>query len=325
MRSIVCVWSFLTALLLTFALPAQGDDAGDVTASLEATSSVVPAGSDIGLRLTVTVHANTSIAAEILAGMRIETTINGAKGPSMISGQSSKKVAVLAGTKIERSFSIPSGQITSDPVGSVTRVTLSWPGLPGASAAVSIAPDASGLDLASFDLTKTRVMLVTNYGNMVVKFLPEKAPKHAENFIKLAKKGFYDGTRFHRVIKGFMIQGGCPNTKEGAVGAPGTGSPGYTINAEFNDVKHVKGILSMARGGDPNSAGSQFFVVHGTAPWLDGQYSAFAQLESGQDALDKIANVEVGMGGGGEQSVPRKPIHLIRAVVLPVLKKDGGE
>ena len=123
----------------------------------------------------------------------------------------------------------------------------------------------------------------------MVEFWPDVAPNHVRNFLKLAQSGFYDGTAFHRVIKNFMIQGGCPNTKEGATGEPGTGDPGYRIPAEFNDVKHVRGILSMARSSDPNSAGCQFFVMHGEAPGLNGQYTAFGQLESGLETLDKIA------------------------------------
>jgi peptidyl-prolyl cis-trans isomerase B (cyclophilin B) len=156
---------------------------------------------------------------------------------------------------------------------------------------------------------------------MVVRFWPDKAPKHVRNFIKLSKEGFYDGTKFHRVIKDFMIQGGCPNTKEGATGRPGTGSPGYTVPAEFNkDIRHVKGVLSMARSSDPNSAGCQFFVCHGDASSLDGSYSAFGTLDAGYDTLEKIVNVRVEPNDMGEPSSPVEPVHLYAAVVLPVKK-----
>jgi peptidyl-prolyl cis-trans isomerase B (cyclophilin B) len=156
---------------------------------------------------------------------------------------------------------------------------------------------------------------------MTVGFRPDKAPNHVKNFVKLAKEGFYDGTKFHRVVKGFMIQGGCPNTREGAKGMPGTGNPGYSVNAEFNDIRHERGVLSMARSQDPNSAGSQFFVLHGTAPHLDNQYSAFGQLVSGLDTLDKIASVPVRQQPqGGETSAPVEPVHLHQAVVLPAFK-----
>ena len=126
----------------------------------------------------------------------------------------------------------------------------------------------------------------TTEGAMSFEFFPDKAPSHVKNFLDLAEKGFYDGTCFHRVIEGFMIQGGCP---EGT----GMGGPGYTIDAEFNDVHHERGILSMARAQDPNSAGSQFFVVHGEAGFLDNQYTAFGRLVDGDGTLEKIAKAKV--------------------------------
>jgi len=128
----------------------------------------------------------------------------------------------------------------------------------------------------------------TNYGRIVLKFFSSLAPGHVKNFETLAKKGFYDGTTFHRVIPGFMIQGGDPNTKPGATGRPGTGGPGYQIKAEFNDTHHARGILSMARSQDPDSAGSQFFITVGDAGFLDHQYTAFGQVVQGMDVVDKI-------------------------------------
>jgi peptidyl-prolyl cis-trans isomerase B (cyclophilin B) len=125
---------------------------------------------------------------------------------------------------------------------------------------------------------------------MVAEFFPDVAPKTVENFKKLANKGYYDGQCFHRVIKGFMIQGGDPNTKDPAKEAQwGQGGPGYTINAEFNDKPHVRGTLSMARTSDPNSAGSQFFICHGDPHFLDHQYTVFGKLIKGDDVLEKIA------------------------------------
>ena len=119
-------------------------------------------------------------------------------------------------------------------------------------------------------------VLKTSEGEMVLEFWPDVAPGHVDNFKKLARKGFYDGTCFHRVIKGFMIQGGDPLTKDEAnSGRWGTGDPGYKIKAEFNDKPHVRGVLSMARSQDPNSAGSQFFICHGDPRFLDKQYTAF--------------------------------------------------
>jgi len=137
---------------------------------------------------------------------------------------------------------------------------------------------------------KEVAVIKTTEGDMVIEFWPDVAPKTVENFKKLAAKGFYDGTCFHRVIKGFMIQGGDPLTKDEAKEAAwGTGDPGYKVKAEFNDKKHVRGVISMARSQDPDSAGSQFFICHGTADFLDGKYTAFGKLIKGDEVLEKIA------------------------------------
>ena len=125
----------------------------------------------------------------------------------------------------------------------------------------------------------------------MIEFFPDKAPGHVENFIKLANDGYYDGTTFHRVIPGFMIQGGDPNTKSDDRSSHGQGGPGYTINAEFNDISHVRGIVSMARTNDPNSAGSQFFIVVSDSLFLDKQYTVFGKVVEGMDVADKIVNV----------------------------------
>jgi peptidyl-prolyl cis-trans isomerase B (cyclophilin B) len=133
-------------------------------------------------------------------------------------------------------------------------------------------------------------ILTTSAGEMVIEFWPEVAPGHVENFKTLAKKGFYDGTCFHRVIKGFMIQGGDPLTKDASKeDLWGTGGPGYQIKAEFNDRSHVRGVISMARSNNPDSAGSQFFICHGSPAFLDHQYTAFGKLIKGDDVLEKIA------------------------------------
>jgi peptidyl-prolyl cis-trans isomerase B (cyclophilin B) len=147
-------------------------------------------------------------------------------------------------------------------------------------------------------------VIKTAYGEMTIAFWPDVAPKTVENFKKLARSGFYDGTAFHRVIKGFMIQGGCPNTKAGESGMPGTGGPGWKVKAEFNKKPHVRGVISMARSSDPDSAGSQFFLCHGNAGFLDGKYTAFGELVKGDDVLEKIANLPTSHGGGGEKSTP---------------------
>lgn len=147
-------------------------------------------------------------------------------------------------------------------------------------------------------------VISTAYGDMTLSFWPDVAPKTVENFKKLAREGFYDGTAFHRIIKGFMIQGGCPNTKAGASGMPGTGDPGYKVKAEFNDKHHARGVISMARAAHPDSAGCQFFICHGEAGFLDRQYTAFGQLTAGDSVLEQIATVPTKAGGGGEKSTP---------------------
>lgn len=130
----------------------------------------------------------------------------------------------------------------------------------------------------------------TKFGDIEIEFFADVAPKTVENFVKLVKSGFYDGLAFHRIVPGFVIQGGDPNTKSAANrGRWGTGGPGWTIKAEFNKNKHSRGTLSMARSQDPNSAGSQFFIVLKDSNFLDGQYTAFGRVTAGMDAVDRIA------------------------------------
>jgi len=137
-----------------------------------------------------------------------------------------------------------------------------------------------------------RAVIETRFGEIEIELLSQKAPGHVKNFLELARKGFYDGTTFHRVIPGFMIQGGDPNTKDqkASRSAHGTGGPGYTIKAEFNDTSHARGVVSMARSQDPDSAGSQFFVCVADARFLDRQYSAFGRVVRGMDVADKIVS-----------------------------------
>ena len=174
-------------------------------------------------------------------------------------------------------------------------------------------------ETASMDKDQKEVaVLKTSAGEMVAEFSPDVAPKTVENFKKLAKQGFYDGTAFHRIIKGFMIQGGDPNTKDLTNESRyGTGGPGYQIPAEFNERQHVRGVLSMARSADPNSAGSQFFICLGTASSLDRQYTVFGHLIKGLDVLDKIGNTPVTRGNGGENSKPTTRVALESVKIVP--------
>ena len=139
-------------------------------------------------------------------------------------------------------------------------------------------------------MAETKAVIETKFGNIELKFFPDVAPGHVNNFIELAKKGFYDGTTFHRVIPGFMIQGGDPNSKDPDKSKHGMGGPGYTIKAEFNEKPHKKGTLSMARSAHPDSAGSQFFICVADAPFLNRQYTVFGEVVSGMDVADKIVN-----------------------------------
>jgi len=160
-------------------------------------------------------------------------------------------------------------------------------------------------------------VISTLHGDMVVSFWPEVAPGTVENFKKLSKQGFYDGTAFHRIMKGFMIQGGDPLSKEAGNPNVGTGGPGYHIKAEFSTNKHVRGVISMARSGDPDSAGSQFFICLGDAPFLDGQYTAFGQLVKGDDVLETIGSTSTSMSGGGERSKPTRRIEVKSIRIVP--------
>ena len=164
--------------------------------------------------------------------------------------------------------------------------------------------------------SKEVAVISTSAGKMVVEFWPDVAPNTVANFIKLSKEGFYDGTAFHRIIKGFMIQGGCPKTKAGGKGMPGTGGPGYQIKAEFNGKSHVRGVISMARSASPDSAGSQFFICHGPSAFLDRQYTAFGELIAGDDVLERIATIPT-KGSGGEKSTPIDRVEIQSITIVP--------
>src|SRR5437868_515604 len=161
-------------------------------------------------------------------------------------------------------------------------------------------------------------VIKTNEGEMVVQFWTDAAPSTIENFKKLARSGFYDGTIFHRIVKGFMIQGGDPNSKDPAKeNSYGQGDPGYKIKAEFNDHSHERGVISMARGPDPDSAGSQFFICLGPVPRLDHQYTTFGKLIKGDDVLGKIGDTAVTRNSMGENSKPTTRIVIEKIDIVP--------
>ncbi len=166
-----------------------------------------------------------------------------------------------------------------------------------APAAPPSAPDEGKVEAAMEKVAEAAppeiaVITVTDFGVIRVRFFEDKAPNHVKNFKKLSRNGFYDGTTFHRVIPKFMIQAGDPLSKDDNPNNDGMGGPGYKIDAEFNDTPHKRGVLSMARSKDPDSAGSQFFICVADARFLDGQYTAFGKVISGMDVADKIVAVQ---------------------------------
>lgn len=160
-------------------------------------------------------------------------------------------------------------------------------------------------------LKHPRAIIKTKLGDMEIKFYPDVAPKHVENFVKLAKAGFYNGTIFHRVIPGFMIQGGDPNTKDSLKkDTYGQGGPGHNVKAEFSDIPHKRGIVSMARAADPDSAGSQFFIVVEDSRFLDRKYSVFGEVTKGIGVADKIVNL-----ARDERDNPRERVEMTVTIV----------
>ena len=161
--------------------------------------------------------------------------------------------------------------------------------------------------------------LHTSSGEIDIRFFPDVAPNHVKNFIDLAEKGFYNGTKFHRVIPGFMIQGGDPNTISGSPATWGTGGSGKNIAQEFNSISHKRGIVSMARSNDPNSASSQFFIVVKDSTFLDNQYTVFGQVTKGMDIADKIVSAPT-----GDQNRPNNPTTIDKIVIRDAKPEEQG-
>lgn len=160
-------------------------------------------------------------------------------------------------------------------------------------------------------------ILTTDHGQIVFEFWDDVAPLTVENFKTLAREGFYDGTCFHRLIPGFMIQGGDPLTRDESKERHwGTGGPDHNVVAEFNDNNHVRGVISMARSSDPNSAGSQFFICFDKADFLDGQYTCFGQMVSGEDVLTHLEKTPIKMSSGGERSKPVSRVQLNKVEII---------
>ncbi len=197
-----------------------------------------------------------------------------------------------------------------------------------AKTAAAKAPNAQAAAGKAGSAADEVAVMETSKGRMVVEFWAKEAPMTVANFKKLARQGYFDGQGFHRIIKGFMIQGGDPKSKNPKAPDLGTGDPGYKIKDEFNAHRHEKGVLSMANSGTPNSAGSQFFIMHAMASHLDGHYTAFGRLFEGIDVLDQIANSPVGPNAGmqGEMSKPLEWTTVKSVRIMPraawMAKKD---
>ena len=198
------------------------------------------------------------------------------------------------------------------------------------SSATTSAPPAATAPPAAAKASKNEEKAMSNYqdkvaelhtsaGEIDIRFFPDVAPNHVKNFIDLAEKGFYNGTKFHRVIPGFMIQGGDPNTISGSPATWGTGGSDKNVNAEFSSVKHKRGIVSMARSTDPNSASSQFFIMVADYPSLDGKYSVFGQVTKGMDVADKIVGAQT-----GQNDRPLNPTTIESVKIRPANENEKG-
>jgi peptidyl-prolyl cis-trans isomerase B (cyclophilin B) len=184
--------------------------------------------------------------------------------------------------------------------------------------AATFAADEKKEEKSPMNSSNEAAVIKTSEGDMVVQFWTDAATNTVENFKKLARQGFYDGTIFHRIVKEFMIQGGDPNSKDPAKeNSYGQGGPGYNIKAEFNDHSHDRGVISMARSSDPDSAGSQFFICLAPVHRLDHQYTTFGKLIKGQDVLEKIGDIPVTKNSTGEPSKPTKRVVIESIKIVP--------
>jgi len=310
----------LGALLCTSAAPAQ--DVPGVRALLVAEQAFVLSAGDVTLRLALDVEKEAQLPADLLSGVMLDSKVDDKTAAQIREAGKGGAATVAAGTHIDRKITLPVSRLAPTAGSEMIKVALQWPGLTGGNCVVTVVPDSSKIALDDLDLDKTRVVLVTNYGSMTLGFYGDKAPGTVKNFIKLAKEHFYDGLKFHRVIRNFMIQAGDPNTRDDAHPETwGAGGPGYTIKGEVKDTHHARGTLSMANtNNNPDSAGSQFFICQRDQPHLDGKYTAFGAIEEGAglETLDAIASVPC---TGAAGSTPVSPVILQQAIVLPVLKK----
>lgn len=326
-----------TALtLIPLALPAQGADGNPVDPLAEKAVNTVETleysidvvipylvpGDKLVVDYSLKVNKDTSILPSILCGAGIELYVGGKSLGAVVEAPDGESMmAVHKGMSFEGKLPLDVNDLVRKSKLKLTQtdsLELSLGFGPTARAMIKVVPDMSDVPLDKLDLSKTEVVIFTDFGLMVAKFFPDKAPNHVNRFVGLAQKHFYDGIQFHRIVRGFMVQGGDYHTR--APGSPSDMGAQPAMKAEFNDIKHVKGILSMARTNDPNSASAQFFIMHGRAPYLDNNYTVFGQVVKGLDVIDKLANQPVGRGPGGENSKPIKPVYIRKMLVLGVPK-----
>lgn len=277
--------------------------AGDPKVSVELPGYHVP-GVAFPVRITLEAPAD----GATIDGKKVAATAFAVDGQALTDVAIPASMTLAAGEK--KTIEIDLGEKLPKS-GSFELSAPEWSGVPAKTVQVlePAAKDVKFLDIPVEELTGYRVLLRTSRGDILVELWPDAAPNHARNFLDLSATGFYDGTTFHRVMPGFMIQGGDPD-------ASGSGRGPRMLKAEFSKKKHEAGVLSMARGPDPNSASSQFFVMHGPAPHLDGQYSAFGKVVDGMPVVDRIAKSpgrEI-PGAGGFR--PNEPQILQRAIVV---------
>jgi cyclophilin family peptidyl-prolyl cis-trans isomerase len=220
-------------------------------------------------------------------------------------------LAIVACAPANKNNDTAATQSASDTVATTATNTTAAPTTGGAPAAVTATTPKAGDEEKPMSYYENKIAeLHTSSGEIDMRFFPDKAPGHVKNFIDLAEKGFYNGTKFHRVIPGFMIQGGDPNTISGDPSTWGTGGSGKNIPAEFNDIHHKRGIVSMARSQSPNSASSQFFICVADAGFLDRQYTVFGEVTKGMDVADKIVSAD-----RGAQDRPNNPTTIEKIVI----------
>jgi len=294
----------ITETILTLAALA-GSAAGDVN-----TESTIPDMYVVGGSFQVELVYTSSDGAELEA-WRLGPAAFSANGKPLGARKGKAMVPLAAGSTLTLTFDLAEHLPTSG------ELQLEVDGAePKAVKVFQAAPKGLNfMEMPVEDLAKYRVLVQTNRGDMLVEFLPDKAPMHVRNFLDLSYTGFYDGILFHRVSPTFMIQGGCPNTKTNRTNTWGTGSGPRMLDAEFNDTKHVRGTLSMARSQSPNSASCQFFVMSADSFFLDNQYSAFGRLVDGYETLDAIANAGGTKGRDGTVK-PSAPQRIEKTIVI---------